>query len=331
MKELNKFFGLSSELAACVKSNKENGENKMKLGATETRDNSNRVYVNLRTGFFTETSPTKVQNVDDVRSGKEAIPPGYRLFTTKNKSGTEYHFFARTYWDIAGYINEIKFHEHTLDDGTRLSGWNITVGTGEKEFIIQVGSKDRPYAMLMSVLPNVDFSEPVKFVAFMGKGANDKPQKVLLVTQNPDETAKDWVKPKYEAKWLSQMLYQKAQDLNAGEQVVLTEEEDRNLVFDEYKKVDLSYPYIREKRSGGWNFDNWEEFLFGKMETEVLPKVTEAVENREPNAFQEFIEEEEDELEYSGAPVERVGSPHEPPDDPFDEYEERKAEIEPPF
>ncbi len=80
------------------------------LGATESRDSSNRVYVSLRTGKISEVSKDENEN-----------RPGYKPFTTENKSGQKYHFFAKTYDDLTGYIKDIKWNEHTLTDGTRLS------------------------------------------------------------------------------------------------------------------------------------------------------------------------------------------------------------------
>lgn len=250
----------------------------MSLGATESRDSGNRVYLNLRTGKISEVS----KNEDESR-------PGFKPFTTENKSGTKYHFFARTFDDLKGYVKEIKWHEHTLADGTRLAGWNISIDTGgEIEYVLQIQTNDRPYQVLMNLLPSVDFNNPVRIVAFMGKDKNGKTQKVLLMTQNPDQTAKDWVKPAFEQKWLTKDIYNRVKNGLDGikkDKIKMTEDEEqsiaRNVVFKPDGSFDATYPYIKEKSEGGWSFEAWTEFLFDKMESEVLPRVEEAQTSRE--------------------------------------------------
>lgn len=251
---------------------------KMRLGATESRESSNRVYVSLRTGKISEVS----KDENETR-------PGFKAFTTENKSGTKYHFFARTYDDLCGYIKDVRWNEHTLTDGTRLAGWQVYVDAGDKEFVLQVQTNDRPYQTLMALLPNIDFSEPVRIVAFMGKSASDKPQKVLLLTQNPDITAKDWIKPKYSPKWLTLNLAAKVK-----EDIELTEDERRNVEYTSDGNADPTFPYIKEKRDGSWSFDAWTEFLFSRMEIEVLPAVQIAyLQRQEMQASAEYIADDE--------------------------------------
>jgi hypothetical protein len=235
------------------------------FGATETRE-SNRVYINLRTGKLSETSKEQKS--------------GFKPFTTKNASGQEYHFFAKTYDDLTCYIKDVVWHEFEYE-GKKIVGWNVVLDTGEKEYVLQINSNDRPYQTIMSVLPNVDFSCPVRVVAFMGKSSAGKNQKVLLFTQNMDKTAKEWVKPKYEAKWMSRLLSGKLKDIvslkddGAIQEALgmLHENEYRNVALDADGMPDPNFPYIREKSDGTWSMDAWTEFLKERFETETIPEI----------------------------------------------------------
>jgi hypothetical protein len=230
----------------------------MELGAAEARA-SNAKFVNLRIGKIAQTS--KDPQV------------GFSPAKTVNKSGTENHFFAKPYDHITGYIDEIRWHEHTLKDGTVLTGWNVAINTGKDLYILSVSSNDRPFDGFMNSLRNVDFTQPVKFQGFIGeqKDANGKgtgkKQKVLLMYQS-DEGPKAFVKGKYEMKWLSQLLVKKLK-----EKIELTEDEKKNIAYLPDGKIDGEYPYIKEKLDGKWNFDNWREFLMGEMYSEVIPSV----------------------------------------------------------
>ncbi len=93
----------------------------MELGAAEGRT-SNAKFVNLRIGKIAQTS--KDPQV------------GYSPAKTVNKSGTENHFYAKTYDNITGYVDDIRWHTHKLADGTELTGWNITINTGKDEFVL---------------------------------------------------------------------------------------------------------------------------------------------------------------------------------------------------
>jgi hypothetical protein len=237
----------------------------MELGAAEARA-SNAKFVNLRIGKIAQTS--KEPQV------------GYSPAKTVNKSGTENHFYAKPYDFIAGYVDEIRWHTYTLPDGTDLTGWNIAINTGKDLFILSVSSNDRPFDGLMNSLCNVDFTQPVKFQGFIGeqKDANGKgtgkKQKVLLMYQT-DGGPKDFVKGKYDMKWLSQLLVKKLK-----EKIELTENEKKNIAYLPDGKIDGEYPYIKEKLDGKWNFDNWREFLMGEMYTHVIPAVEIAKEER---------------------------------------------------
>lgn len=224
----------------------------IQLGATETQK-SNVTYVNLRVGKISENNKEQ--------------KPGYIPLKTTNKDGTVNHFFGKEYDAIAGYITEINWRTRTLENGTRINGWDIKIDTTEKVFVLNVGDKDRPFHRLMSVLCSVNFNEPVKFVGFLG--GDKKQDKVLLLYQDWYEEGKKPLQPKYPEKWLSAVVKQKL-----NEKIELTEKERERVMYKPDGKPDASYPYIREKTNGGWSFEAWEEFLHEKMQD-----VLKAVEN----------------------------------------------------
>lgn len=231
----------------------------MEAGVKEARASNHR-YVNLRIGKIAQTSNEQLE--------------GFYPATTTNKSGTKNHFFAKPYEEIVGYIDEIKWKSHTLPDDTVLTGWDIFINTGSEVFVLHVSSNDRPFDQTMNVLCNVDFSELVKFVGFMGTNKDkSKKQKVLLLSQSDNE--KEWVKGKYEAKFLSQLLVKKIK-----EKIPLTEEDERNIARNPDGTADNTYPYIKEKMDGKWSFEAWREFLMEKMHTDVLPAVEIAKDRR---------------------------------------------------
>lgn len=222
----------------------------MELGAQEARAN-NVKYVNLRIGKIAQTSNEQLT--------------GYCAAKTVNASGVESHFFAKPYDNIAGYIDDIRWKEHTLPTGTVLTGWNITINTGIDTFVLDIGSLDRPFEHTMNALCNVDFAEPVRFVGFMGKNKDGtKKQKVLLLTQSDEE--KDWVQGKHEMKFLSQLIVKKLK-----EKIDLTDDEKKNIAYTPEGKIDGEYPYVKEKLDGKWSFEAWREFLMGEMYTQVIP------------------------------------------------------------
>jgi hypothetical protein len=231
----------------------------MELGAKEART-SNVKYVDIRIGKIAQTSKDE--------------QPGYVPAKTVNASGVENHFFAKPYDDITGYVDEVRWHEHTLTNGTVLTGWNITINTGSDVYVLGIGSLDRPFESTMNALCNVDFSKPVRFVGFMGTNKDkSKKQKVLLLTQSGNE--KDWVQGKYEMKFLSQLIVKKLK-----ERIELSEDEKRNIAYLPDGKIDGEYPYVKEKLDGKWSFEAWREFLMGEMYTHVIPAVEIAKEER---------------------------------------------------
>jgi hypothetical protein len=231
----------------------------MELGAAEARA-SNAKFVNLRIGKIAQTS--KEPQV------------GFSPAKTVNKSGTENHFFAKPYDNITGYVDEIRWHTHELPDGTVLAGWNININTGREVFVLAVSSNDRPFTRLMSVLCNVDFRDPVRFVGFMGEYKGKK-QKVLLVKQENVEGEEYNVQPKYETKFLSQLTIKKLK-----EKIALTEDEKKNIAYLPDGKIDGDYPYIKEGATGKWNFEQWTDFLMDKMNEDVIPTIEAAKEER---------------------------------------------------
>jgi hypothetical protein len=234
-------------------------KNKMDLGAAEART-SNVKYVNIRIGKIAQTANEQL--------------PEYVPAKTVNASGVENHFFARPFDNITGYVDDIRWREHTLTNGTVLTGWNISINTGTETFVLEVGSLDRPFESTMNSLCSVDFTKPVRFVGFMGTNKDkSKKQKVLLLTQSGEE--KDWVHGKYEMKFLSQLIIKKLK-----EKVPLTDDEKRNVAYLPDGKVDGEYPYIKEKLDGKWSFEAWREFLMGEMYTHVIPAVEIAKDER---------------------------------------------------
>ena len=239
-------------------------------GADESQA-SNRIFVNLRLGRITQTWKPKTEN--------ELPPPGYRPESTKNKSGVVNHFIAKTFGHITGFVNDIRWHTHKLQDGTMLSGWNITVDTGEKGvFVLGVSTNERPYQRLMNCLLAVDFTKTVRFVGFMGKHPKtEKPQRVLLITQSLDpETKKPiWIQPVHQEKWLSRLLIQKLR-----EKMPLTEYEEGNVSRMKDGSFNKDYPYIVQNVNESWSFDTWNNFLHEQMEEFVIPNVQVAAEER---------------------------------------------------
>ena len=224
----------------------------MELGAKEARA-SNVKFVNLRIGRIAQCSNEQLE--------------GYVPAKTVNASGVENHFFVKSYENITGYVDDIRWKEFTLTNGTVLTGWNISINTGTETFVLDVGSLDRPFESTMNALCSVDFSRPVRFVGFMGTNKDkSKKQKVLLLTQSDQE--KDWVHGKYEMKFLSQLIVKKLK-----EGIELSEDEKRNIAYKSDGKIDGEYPYIKEKLDGKWSFEAWREFLMGEMYTHVIPAV----------------------------------------------------------
>lgn len=248
-------------------------------GAAEA-EASNRIFVNLRIGKIAETSNTE--------------RAGFVPVKTKNKAGTEFHFFARPYDHITGYVTDVRWHVHTLADGTVLTGWNITIDTGEQGvFVLGLRSKDRPYQRVMSTLVNVDFERPVRFVGFMGKNkTTQQEQKVLLITQEMGPDKPIWLQPATQEKWLSRMIIQK---LKNG--VALNDAEEKNVSRDKEGKFNKNYPYIVEGMDGKWAFNVWNDFLHEQVNECVIPNVKAANESR---GYAPQIDEDR---QFTGAPI----------------------------
>lgn len=235
------------------------------LGTT-VATTSNRVYVTLRLGKITESS-------------KEPRP-GFFPAETRNNAGDVHHFFAKTYDDLTGYVKEINWYQNTLDNGTVLKGWKVLIDVGEdRDYVLDVGSKQRPFNDLMTRIANADFTKPVRFRGFTGKDG----VKVLLLTQEQDEHGKPiWLAPAFDAKYLSRFIIDK---LKA--KTPLTEDEERNIARDEKGKIlpqmkydeadgTLSdgYPYIFQNASDAkWNFSVWTEFLIDKTLNATIPRL----------------------------------------------------------
>lgn len=233
-------------------------------GAEESSQQK-RIFVNLRAGRIGQTSDKPLE--------------GFKEHKSVNKAGTEYIFYAKTYDHLTGFVEDIRWNTHTLTDGTKLSGWNLTINAGETGvFVLGVNVKDRPFQQLMNCLLNVDFHKTVRFVGFWGKNQhNDKPQKVLLLTQglDPDTKKPLWIKPAHDQKWLSRLLINKLK-----EKVPLTENEERNVSRMQDGSFNKNYPYIVQNADESWSFDVWNNFLHDQMEQIVIPAVKAAAEER---------------------------------------------------
>ncbi len=236
----------------------------MQLGAEESTG-LNRTYVNLRIGKIAQTSNTQLA--------------GFVPAQTKNKAGQITSFYARPYDKITGYVTDIRWHTHTLADGTVLTGWNITIDTTKEVFVLGLGSKDRPFERVMNTLINVDFDKPVMFVGFMGKGKNGGAgQKVLLLSQEIGADGKPvWLQPAMGEKWLSRMIIDKLK-----QKVPLTEHEERNVSRMADGSFNKDYPYIVQNVDESWSLDTYRNFLHEQMKDIVIPNVQAANNARGP-------------------------------------------------
>lgn len=262
------------------------------IGTTQATTN-NHVYVTLRLGKITESS----------KEPREGFFPA----VTHNNSGEEYHFFARTFDNLTGYVKGLRWYQNALDNGTILKGWKITINVGEdKDYILDIGDKQRPFNDFMSRVANVDFTRPVRFIGFTGKDG----RKVLLLTQDRDaDTNKPiWVQPKFDMKFLSRFIIDK---LKAKE--ALSPDEERNIARDDkgkilpqmkYDEIDgvftEGYPYVFQNASDDkWNFSVWTAFLIDFTKTVTIPRLESEVEHQ-PVLPRKVTAQEDDLPEFSG-------------------------------
>lgn len=281
------------------------------IGA-EVASERNGKFVNLRIGQLAQVSKTQL--------------PGYSPASTVNKANTVFHFFAKPYKNIAGYVRDMKWHTKTFEDGSVVKGWYIFVDSGaDGEFIIDLKMNDRPFHRVMAVLLNINFDRPVRFNAFMGEQKQNgkstgKKQKVMNLYQgkkNPETGKPETVKPIYEDKWLSNELLAKVKAFKAGKpNITFTEQDERNLHRNAKGEIDGEYPYIRQNVDGSWSFDAWTNFLLEKMHEEVIPNIHAAQEIRD-QAKREEDSGGAEESEFSG-PVPEDTTPTGPTDEiPF--------------
>lgn len=230
-----------------------------KLGVGEA--SARRQYVSMRIGSLCLTSKEPME--------------GYEPAKTVNKSGTEYHFFAKRLPFLTGYIEDINLNQ-TEFDGKTLTSWNLVLDVGrDEEWVISIKEGERPFTRLMSTLCNIDFRQPVKFVGFTGRDKN----KVLLLYQDDVDEVTGKEKPvqaKYPERWMSTEL---ADKIKSG--VELSERDEWNVARDEKGNIDSTYPYITQSAvTGKWSFDRWNDFLFQKMQEDVIPACQRAAEAR---------------------------------------------------
>ncbi len=228
----------------------------MPLGAEESQG-SNRIYVSLRTGKICQTDSKKQ-------------PAGFKPAQTQNKDKTINNFFAKEYDHLTGYVTDVRWHTHKLNDGTVLSGWNVTIDTTKEVYVLQVSTNDRPFERFMNVMLAVDFEKPVRFVAFMGKHKQTgHPQKVLLLTQQMNADGKPiWLQPITPEKWLSRGIINKLK-----QNLALTEAEENNISRMADGTFNKEYPYIVQGLDEKWSMDAWRNFLLEQVHEFVIPNV----------------------------------------------------------
>lgn len=239
----------------------------------ELADPTRAIYVNLRTGRLAETT-AQLKDLDPDRIA-EYKAEGFVDAKTKNNAGTEYHFLARPYDHLTGYITNIRWMDKPMKDGGKLVGWIVFVQVKDKTFAIEVRDTDHPFFYLQSALLNIDFDRPVKFRAFGKTNDKGKFRKVLLLYQGwvDEETGEPKAVPGlYRELWVDRELAAKINDNSP-----LTETDRKHLAFEaDGKTVNRNYPYIKMKADGKWSTDVWAEFLHEKMESEVIPAMREA-------------------------------------------------------
>lgn len=250
----------------------------MELGVKEATA-SNRIYLKLRTGKIGQDS-------------KEP-KPGFKPAYTVNKSGVRTDFYVKEYDEIRGYITDLQWHEYNLDGGGKIEGWNVTIHTGKQEFVLQVGSKDRPFDRFMSCLLNANFDDPFRFRAWMGDRG-----KFLVLDQGEGN-----LQPAVPTKFLSQELLRR---IKAKE--TLTDDDKRNVAYDEKGKMigamkydsltgefEEGFPYITQNASDqSWNFAVYTAYLKQRVLDDVVPKVKAASERRGPLSTETDIEYDDD-------------------------------------
>lgn len=238
------------------------------IGVTEVTNDM--VYVDLRLGKITQSSKTSRD--------------GFAPAVTRNNAGDEYHFFAKTFENLTGYVKELRWYQNTLDNGTILKGWKMTLDVGEEcDYVFDLGDKQRPFNGFMSRLVNVDFTQPLRLSGYLNKNG----KKVLKITQGCDDAGKEiWVEPYFPARYLSRIIIDK---LKAKEE--LTPDEERNIARSEdgkilgqmrYDELDGAftegYPYIFQNASDGtWNYSVYTAFLIDYTKEKTIPRLAEEI------------------------------------------------------
>lgn len=235
----------------------------------EERTGGNYIYVSLRTGRICQTSDKELE--------------GYKPAFTVNRDETRNNFFAKEYDHIVGHVQDITWRMRELNDGTKLGGWNIKIDAAEAGvFILEVKTMDRPYHWFMNCLLNADFNEPLYLRGFATE-YKGKTQKGLFMSQELDDNNEAiMLQPAYAERWLSTEIKAK---LLAGE--AIDSKEEKNVARDLDGKFDDTYPYVRQKADGKWSFDAWDDFLYQKMLSDVIPAMKAAAANR-PSSNADF-------------------------------------------
>lgn len=220
---------------------------------------NDRVYLTLRTGSLCEVA----------KSPRD----GFREHTTEYE-GKTYTKYVREYDWLTGHITDVRRSTADFGDGKTVRGLQVTVEPegSDIKYVLDIKENERPYKRLISTLCNINFDEPVRFEAFLGRGKGGHKNKVLLLYQggdiNPDTGKERPVQPKYPERWLSRTLVDKLK-----QNLDLTDQEKWNVAFDKDGKPDNAYPYIREGANGKWLFETWDQFLEEKLDNEIIPAV----------------------------------------------------------
>lgn len=254
----------------------------LELGA-DLRTLNRRIYVSLRSGRICETSDKEL--------------PGYVKRVNYGMNDTPYPFYAKEYDSITGFITDVRWHEHTLDNGNKVTGWKATINTTKEVFVLTISATDRPFTRFMGTLRAVEFAKPVLLKAFKTRNkTTGRDEKFLLLSQekNVDGTF-IWLKEPERARWLNRELIDRCKAAAAKKIAPeLTEEERDLLCWNEDGTINWQYPYITQKTDGKWSFDNWTEHLHECMRNEVIPAIAEANTVRGPIEIEYAPEETAD-------------------------------------
>lgn len=242
----------------------------------ERRDSVKVTYLNLHSGQLSRTFSEKYVKANKL----EEQVKDWRKYTTKNKAEEVFTYYALDFPRVTGYVTRIKYFSKPLGDTTK-TGYHIFIDCGNDGiFCIEISPNDRmAYRSFMSIAMNVDFTQLCQFGAF----TNDKDRLVFVIWQETENGEVVSVKPKYREIWMNADVASQVKKADFKP----TETEEKQLKRKEDGTIDLSYPYVRERKNPTtqkleWNFDKWQEFLNENFD-DVLKRSEEAHAEREGN------------------------------------------------